>query len=163
MKSHKQCSICPRKYKGLGYCEMHLDRLNRTGNPLLGGRKPSNVLADGRRVCDGCKEPKPPTEFYRHPVRGYYERYCHPCRKKKQSIGHVRRKYGEEGAKFAARIQDGEPCEICGKPAFVIDHDHDTDAPVGILCMNCNSAIGQLGDSVEMIQIALDYVRRTRG
>jgi hypothetical protein len=33
----RKCSIpgCDRKHKGKSFCQMHLDRLNRNGDPLL--------------------------------------------------------------------------------------------------------------------------------
>ena len=47
-------------------------------------------------------------------------------------------------------------CAICGvldsgKRRLHIDHDHDTGKFRGMLCGNCNSAIGLLGDDIENI------------
>lgn len=69
--------------------------------------------------------------------------------------------------------QDGV-CAICKKPALVdlekpyapkgrlcVDHDHDTEKIRGLLCTTCNQGLGLLGDTIESIQIALDYLRKT--
>lgn len=41
-----------------------------------------------------------------------------------------------------------------------IDHCHDTGRVRGVLCWDCNSAIGKLGDNKEGIQRALQYLTR---
>ena len=42
-----------------------------------------------------------------------------------------------------------------------IDHDHDLPLPMsirGLLCRNCNTGIGLIGDKLEDVQNALDYL-----
>jgi len=57
-------------------------------------------------------------------------------------------------------------CAICGSPDpfgrgdFHVDHCHDTGAVRGLLCAPCNTGIGQLGHSVERLQLAVDYLSR---
>lgn len=41
-----------------------------------------------------------------------------------------------------------------------IDHDHVTGKVRGILCRTCNTAIGALGDSVEGLTLALNYLKK---
>lgn len=54
--------------------------------------------------------------------------------------------------------QDGR-CGICKKSTRLsIDHDHKTGRVRGLLCTSCNTAIGKLGDSIEGIQAAMDYL-----
>lgn len=56
-------------------------------------------------------------------------------------------------------------CECCGKPdrkALSLDHCHETNAFRGWLCSNCNLGIGKLGDTVEALQRALDYLKRSQ-
>ena len=50
-----------------------------------------------------------------------------------------------------------EPGE-CQNPAcrskdrrLCIDHNHDTEKPRGLLCHNCNTALGLLGDNTQVI------------
>jgi hypothetical protein len=56
-------------------------------------------------------------------------------------------------------------CEICGRledddcGLLCIDHDHGSGAVRGLLCRKCNAAIGQMGDSVEMLERAIAYLR----
>lgn len=54
-------------------------------------------------------------------------------------------------------------CECCGKTdtrALALDHCHLTNIFRGWLCKNCNLAIGRLGDSVEGVSQALNYLKR---
>lgn len=60
-------------------------------------------------------------------------------------------------------------CAICGStdpkgrkgsPFFVVDHDHATGAVRGLLCAPCNSGLGLLMDSTEILEKALAYLRR---
>lgn len=57
------------------------------------------------------------------------------------------------------------PCPVCerrmqrnGSIRMCIDHCHKTGKLRGIICNDCNSAIGKLGDSVETLTKALDYL-----
>lgn len=55
-------------------------------------------------------------------------------------------------------------CAICYRPfatAFDghIDHDHSTGKVRGLLCSNCNTGIGLLGDSAEICGRAQAYLR----
>lgn len=61
-------------------------------------------------------------------------------------------------------------CGICGKiedeqhmfklKKLCRDHCHETGRWRGLLCKNCNAGLGLLGDSEEMLQAAIQYLRR---
>ncbi|MGV5033770.1 endonuclease VII domain-containing protein [Streptomyces sp. NRAIS4] len=50
-------------------------------------------------------------------------------------------------------------CAIClaASPAHV-DHCHKTGRVRGVLCFNCNSAIGKLGDNPDAVRRAAAYL-----
>ena len=52
-----------------------------------------------------------------------------------------------------------EACDLCSKvKPLVLDHDHESGAFRGWLCMECNVALGKLGDSSSSILKAYQYV-----
>lgn len=84
-------------------------------------------------------------------------------------------------AKIVARVRDAwrkkngiqEPtrpapivCECCGrapgKKALSLDHCHETGVFRGWLCGKCNTGIGSLGDTLDAIDRARDYLLRAK-
>lgn len=59
--------------------------------------------------------------------------------------------------------QDG-CCAICGrhqsafKLSLAVDHCHETNRVRSLLCPNCNSGLGNLRDSKEMLLKAIEYL-----
>lgn len=58
-------------------------------------------------------------------------------------------------------------CKICGTHQsevtrrFAVDHNHLTGEVRGLLCVPCNTAIGALRDSPELLEVAALYLRRS--
>ena len=52
-------------------------------------------------------------------------------------------------------------CAICREaPAEHVDHDHVTELVRGLLCFNCNGALGQFRDRTDLMLLAVAYLRR---
>lgn len=66
-------------------------------------------------------------------------------------------------------------CLICNKPEtirnkragkvgeiknLVVDHCHKTGKIRGLLCMNCNQGIGKLQDDINLLQKAIEYLKK---
>ena len=52
-----------------------------------------------------------------------------------------------------------EYCEICNKEKDLFpDHSHITSKHRGWLCRGCNTAIGQLGDTIKGLKKAIQYL-----
>lgn len=77
--------------------------------------------------------------------------------------------FGISLADYSQMIKDQENrCAICGQPethkrngrikALAVDHDHKTGKVRGLLCFDCNTGIGKLKDSVELLQSAIRYL-----
>jgi len=56
-------------------------------------------------------------------------------------------------------------CECCGKVPlkWVLDHDHKDDSFRGWICGPCNEGIGKLGDNLEGVIKAANYLLMVRG
>lgn len=96
-------------------------------------------------------------------------RTCALCAKERLKI-----QYYENGWRFsrhgiteqdylALLEQQGGCCPICSHPLKakegVIDHNYQTGQVRGILCVNCNTGLGKLGDSVDSLMRVLEYVK----
>jgi hypothetical protein len=80
--------------------------------------------------------------------------------------GQLKRLYGltlDEYQDMLAK-QNGK-CAICAvhedsvTRKFSVDHDHKTGKIRGLLCNNCNTGIGNLRDSIELLEQAIRYLR----
>lgn len=57
-------------------------------------------------------------------------------------------------------LQSGR-CAICDKCVkLLVDHDHKTGKIRGLLCIKCNSAISFLDESLEILNRALEYIKK---
>lgn len=147
------------------------------------------VPKDPKR-CTRCKQEKPRSEFYRHPVakNGVVSK-CKECSaamtRERNALNpqrlavtnrrsKLKRNYGitlEAYDKLLAQ-QDGG-CAICGTPdpggrigafgpVFHVDHCHESGAIRGLLCHCCNTALGSFRDDVERLSKAIAYLGRVR-
>lgn len=95
--------------------------------------------------------------------------------KNRQSIreNHSARKYGmtiEQYKEFI--INHNNLCSICFKEetrktrdgettsTLCVDHCHDTGRVRGLVCHNCNNGLGRFFDSIELLQSAIDYLKK---
>ena len=59
--------------------------------------------------------------------------------------------------------KQGGVCAICGresKKSLGVDHEHKTGKVRGLLCSNCNTAIGQLNDDPKLLLKAIAYLTK---
>ena len=56
-------------------------------------------------------------------------------------------------------------CAICGifkGNKLVIDHCHQSKKIRGLLCHSCNTGLGQFGDDISTLKLAIDYLQFQR-
>lgn len=55
-------------------------------------------------------------------------------------------------------------CDICKLPSskLVVDHCHINKNVRGLLCGNCNTALGMFGDNIKSITNAIKYLNKTK-
>jgi hypothetical protein len=139
------------------------------------------------KTCPHCKRELVLAQFYyRNKTKGWRQRLCKKCkqaedrvrkrgpRKKPRSPNdkvHARRcnlwrnyKITLEQYDELFQAQQGV-CAICYRPedpryTLAVDHDHDTEKVRSLLCRKCNTGIGALGDSPQLLHAAADYLIR---
>lgn len=85
----------------------------------------------------------------------------HEERKRYLRIKHFEKSYGISlETRDAMILERGSHCDICGAVADLhIDHDHETDQIRGMLCFNCNVALGYMKDDPSRLQNAIEYLK----
>ncbi len=116
------------------------------------------------RRCRLCGIEKPISEFYYRKDIRKYRHECKACLIEKhrfKTLGVCNTKYDE------MLVMQGGGCAICGSTLnssrytkLAVDHNHKTGVVRGLLCTNCNTAIGLMKDSPERLQAAITYLRK---
>lgn len=129
-------------------------------------------MTQGSKRCPDCSETKSLDDFPRHRSRrdGRGE-YCKPCHNKRGRETkfrlhgggrhyHLKGRYGIGAADVEAMVAaQGDQCALCRtRPATQVDHDHQTGAVRGILCLLCNAGLGAFRDDPEIIASAIEYL-----
>jgi thymidylate synthase len=133
-------------------------------------------------LCSHCNYILPRTVefFYALGRSNEWKSRCRDCMKTQ----HVARPSQQTEAQFAQRcakygvtpewyqeqlITQNNVCAICNAipdngryKDFVIDHCHETGIARGLLCSNCNQALGLVGDDIDRLGRAIDYLRKLR-
>jgi DNA-directed RNA polymerase subunit RPC12/RpoP len=116
------------------------------------------------KVCCRCKKDQDINNFTTNKsVKDGYDGWCRYCVKDAQLL----RKYNITLAEYNRILTNQNyKCAICGtneplgvSGTFVVDHDHITKKVRGLLCNHCNTGIGKLGDTIESLQKAIDYLK----
>lgn len=161
---------------GLQSCGCLRSELTRNLKLLSDEERARRAVDD--RPCSRCHEIFPPSEF-----RSITDHHCRKC---KSAITQIWRLKDENGRRFLWRDrygiekedyerifeqQDGK-CAICrellpkSKRYFQVDHDHDykgedkSSSVRGLLCGGCNTGLGLLGDNLESLSVAVEYLRK---
>jgi hypothetical protein len=135
------------------------------------------------RECKTCKQTLPMTNFpYDHPDHESGElrhrrHICQKCisaskppltpaQKAKKRNRDLMAQYCITLEQYDAmfKAQDGR-CATCnvdisGKQCAHVDHCHTTERVRGILCPNCNRALGMVGDNPAILQALIEYLQK---
>lgn len=135
------------------------------------------MAASDPKVCLECGQAKPLGEFPRNQsARDGHGSRCKPCHNKrnreriKRLYGntrhyHLKQRYGIGADEVEAMSQQqGGLCACCKtRPATQVDHDHKSGKVRGIVCLQCNAAMGALKDDVRLVWEAIHYLEEWRG
>lgn len=135
----------------------HEYRLKAISCPLCG----SFLIAKRKdTLCPECKD-KNLKEHWRK-----VEQYRDPIKRKNDSL---KREYGitlDDYKKIYS--EQGGCCAICGKhsedckQSLNVDHDHITKKVRGLLCNQCNQALGLLKDNISNLLKAINYLEKNK-
>jgi DNA-directed RNA polymerase subunit RPC12/RpoP len=130
------------------------------------------------KKCSSCKELKYLKDFSKSKSRpdGRHVQ-CRVCRSKYKPSSKSKerqKKYlaawnrykisGFTQEEYDEKLKQQEyKCAICGTSdsgpmAFHADHDHKTGQKRGVLCHKCNTGLGLLKDSIEVLCSAIEYL-----
>ena len=130
------------------------------------------------KVCAMCNLDKPIDQFYKRYQASWYSN-CKECEKER------RKQYKATTARSAQknklrgynmtfedyeRLYDSQEglCMICQQPnnrdmLLAVDHDHATGKVRGLLCNNCNLALGLVHDDPHLLRRMAEYIEELRG
>lgn len=136
------------------------------------------------KKCICCHKIKPNDNFspkgWKSPYELDRDNICDKCKRyhgkssvndndfhKKKEKSYYKRNYNitNEEYNFLFAAQEGK-CKICEthqsdlKKKLSVDHCHETGHVRGLLCQACNSGIGFLKDSAEILEKAINYIRK---
>jgi len=116
------------------------------------------------RVCRICETEKLTSEFYTRKETGALRSECKECFRAKvtfRTTGWTLEAYEKafvtQGGKCAvclSTLNSTRFTKLCG------DHCHTTGALRGLLCSNCNTALGLMKDSPARLLAAVEYLGR---
>lgn len=120
------------------------------------------------KTCTMCKLEKELTEFVKKSSsKDGYAGHCSGCHKIKYVAGkrreqHLKRRYGLTLADYDRMLEEQNvACAICQEPKVYnlhVDHCHTTNKVRGLLCAQCNRAIGLLRDNTESVARLATYL-----
>lgn len=136
------------------------------------------------KQCSRCGEVKPIRKFAKNKRRRDGRgSYCRRCRgeimaewRKRNPEKHRENKRRERlKSKYNITLTDYDDllhfqnnvCAVCGNPCptgnrLAVDHDHETGKVRGLLCTNCNMALGFAQDNPELLRELADYLEYHR-
>ena len=117
------------------------------------------------KPCKGCKTsftPKAPSECY----------CSDECKDVGLTNAYLKRTYAITVADYKMMFDEQSGvCKICSSSGFVmakhhkmklvVDHCHTTGQVRGLLCHNCNRALGLLRDSVPNLEASIAYLQHS--
>lgn len=173
VKQRALCSFkgCAFTYHARGLCGGHYQQSRRGEGltPLRPTLRSTTRDKAGNKRCSQCLKWKQVGEFY--PDRGPTDGLNSYCRRCDRSL-RIKRQYGITADQYDAMLaaQNGG-CAICLRPpreaSLHVDHDHACcperkkscgKCVRGLLCEDCNRALGMLGDDRDRIKRVLEYL-----
>ena len=128
------------------------------------------------KICKICNQAKSLVEFGIHKSQSDgHNGYCKSCLREKHTTPKARAESRRRSLKAtygitleqydSMLVHQNSVCAICrnknssGKPLSV-DHCHTNQTIRGLLCEHCNHGIGKFFDNTEVLQKAVEYLKK---
>jgi hypothetical protein len=111
------------------------------------------VIYMSNKICKTCGIEKPDEDFIK--ADGQHRSTRHRCKECHKEQSNIRKQLRKENPP-----PESGQCPICKKHTedWVLDHCHNNGVFRGYICRYCNSGIGLLGDNIEGLVSALNYL-----
>ena len=118
------------------------------------------------KECVSCNKELPLSSFGNNKrMKDGLNQYCRKCAQEKNKNYRQKYLYGLSEQEFFKLLEKQDNrCAICGTHRDVltrdlhIDHDHETGEVRGLLCISCNTGLGQFRDSKDLLTFAIAYL-----
>lgn len=151
--SMKKCLSCSKEK---AFSEFHKSRIQKDGFSVY---------------CKSCK--KIDGEIYRKKNNDVIKKRRREKKEKNPNIDRdwwYRKTYGIDIDTYNRMfIEQGGLCKCCGrhqsefKKSLCVDHHHSTGIVRGLLCIQCNSAIGYVREDASVLRRMIDYIGEKNG
>jgi recombination endonuclease VII len=140
-------------------CSMHLARKNRLGSATVLVREQKHIITDVHDGLGTCSTDGVVEVYWRN--SGKWQGWaCRVAMRKQKKRAQVKANFGISLEQYEEWFDKADyKCQLCGGDfRLSLDHDHITGKIRGVLCFDCNTSIGKLGDSIEGLKKALAYL-----
>jgi hypothetical protein len=120
------------------------------------------------KICLSCNQSLPESSFHKRTYASGnigLQPKCKKCQHKRRAKYYkphefMRRKFKLTEQQYA-ELMKNENCQICDAELTkkCIDHCHSTNKVRGVLCNNCNTALGLVGDNIQTLQKMIEYLK----
>lgn len=119
------------------------------------------------RICGTCKKQRLLKNFSKSKNdKNGLSYLCKTCNALASRKFHLSKKYNITIEQYDSMLKSQDKkCSICENKfndkskRFAVDHCHTTGKIRGLLCFHCNTGIGKLKDSVELLEKAIIYLK----
>ena len=119
------------------------------------------------KICSICKQELSLSLFHKRTYKtgniGYQSK-CKKCSTDVKKTYYNTHEYARRRFKLTEDqyndLMKNENCQICNVELTkkCIDHCHSTNKVRGVLCNNCNTALGLVGDNASTLQKMIEYL-----
>ena len=167
------CPICSREraYKTrLGYLKGINKPCKSCSNSIKRGGVGVSFDSEGKRLCKGCNKYLKISSFYVKVGSKLGTTLCKTCSNNSSRVYNKTtykfKKYGISQNDFESTLaKQNNSCAICkstfqAQSKIKTDHDHKTGKFRGLLCHNCNVALGHFQDNLTFLKTAIKYLKK---